>query len=88
MPAATSPRAINWAEPANTKADIAIVPINDMPLLIARVPKIKPNGMAPTIKGNVSLAPAKKVDAAEDVITLWGFKSGRAMQSTGEVASE
>jgi hypothetical protein len=51
--------AINWDDPANTNADIAKAPPTERPLLEARVPKIIPKGIAPTISGKISLAPVQ-----------------------------
>jgi hypothetical protein len=51
------PNAINCDDPAKTKADIANAPQNESPLVSAKVPKMMPNGIAPTMSGIVCLAP-------------------------------
>jgi hypothetical protein len=50
--------AMNCDEPANTSADSASVAHAGMPLAIASVPKMTPNGAAPTSIGSESRAPA------------------------------
>ena len=56
------PTAINCAEPANTKAEMAEDPDGLSPLVTAKAPKIMPNGVAPIISGKVARAPAQKAD--------------------------
>src|SRR5262249_38985042 len=56
---ATSPDAMNCADPANTKADMPMVPAGDSPFGTEAAPKIIANGVAPTTRGNVSLTPAQ-----------------------------
>jgi len=48
---------MNWDEPANTQSDMARAPAADSPLGPARVPKITPNGAAPSSIGSESRAP-------------------------------
>ncbi|GGC86027.1 hypothetical protein GCM10007418_02230 [Halopseudomonas salina] len=63
--------AMNWAEPANTRADMARVAVAESPDETARVPKIMPNGRAPTSIGMVSLAPTNADLQRGDM--LWPF---------------
>jgi hypothetical protein len=59
---------MNCAEPANTIAENANAPNRDNPPLSARVPKMIPNGIAPTIKGKVSRIPEINSDCGVDFI--------------------
>ena len=59
---------MNCAEPANTIAENANAPNIDNPTLSARVPKMIPNGIAPTIKGKVSRIPEINSDSGVDFI--------------------
>ena len=54
---AIKPRATNWEEPAKTIDDSAKAPYIERSLLWDRVPYIIPNGMAPIIRGIVSITP-------------------------------
>ena len=72
-PASTRLTAINWADPANTMADMACVAATDRPLLIASAPKISPKGIAPMMRGKVSLAPARNSDNGEGVLVDMGL---------------
>ena len=54
---ASSDRAMNWEEPANTIRDMPRAPPAESPLGAARVPKIRPKGAAPNIMGTVSRTP-------------------------------
>lgn len=77
VPAPTKPMAMNWADPANTKSDIPIVPAADNPALVDSVPKIIPNGMAPITRGSVSRTPAQNSDRRVVKAMLWvSFMNG------------
>ena len=69
-PAAIMPTAINWAEPAKTIEDNPTVVAIERPLLIDKVPKIIPKGMAPTISGTMSRAPAHNSADAEGCLMM------------------
>ncbi len=66
VPAAISPAAMNWLEPANTPSDISWPCQPARWAGATRVPKIRPNGAAPTIIGRVSRAPAAKLERREE----------------------
>ena len=52
-------RAMNCADPANTKSDIPTVCHGVSPALTARLPKMMPNGMAPISIGSMSRMPCR-----------------------------
>ena len=56
-PLAIRPKATNWEDPAKTIDDKANAPYIERSLLWDRVPYIIPNGMAPIIRGIVSITP-------------------------------
>ena len=56
-PLAIRPKATNWEDPAKTIDDSANAPYIERSLLWERVPYIIPNGMAPIIRGIVSITP-------------------------------
>ena len=54
---AIKPRTTNWEEPAKTNDDSAKAPYIERLIFWDRVPYIIPNGMAPIIRGIVSITP-------------------------------
>lgn len=74
-PLAIRPKATNWEDPAKTIDDSANAPYIERSLLWDRVPYIIPNGMAPIIRGIVSITPL--VNSIFDYLTLFVEFSSR-----------
>ena len=66
---AIKPRTTNWEEPAKTNDDSAKAPYIERLIFWDRVPYIIPNGMAPIIRGIVSITPL--VNSIFDYLALF-----------------
>ena len=76
---------MNCAEPANTNSDMPMTAAGESPAFSATTPKITPNGIAPTIIGTVSRAPASS--AARGEVSLAAMSLAGSACAPGDAAT-